>query len=129
MEDVGRIWADIWKNKYNLPRRIKLNDEAGNEYMEDFLGTDYKDSPIDLKIDIGPSTTYSEFNAQGTLDRLYDRGAIDTSLYLKYSSKTSVPFKDSLLKELENIANVQVPPMEMGQGGDYMTPDMEMTQM
>ena len=43
--------------------------------------------------------------------------------------KIEIKASEHLLKELENIANVQVPPMEMGQGGDYMTPDMEMTQM
>lgn len=130
MEDVGRIWADIWKNKYNLPRRIKVDNDEGNAEMRDFLGTDYKNSPIHLKIDIGPSTTYSEFSAQGTLDRLYDRGAIDTKLYLKYSSKTSVPFKENLLRELEamgeqNMMQEEVPGI-LPEGSGYITPDGEM---
>ena len=133
MEDVGRIWADIWKNKYNLPRRIKVDNGEGNTEMRDFLGTDYKDSPIHLKIDIGPSTTYSEFSSQGTLDRLYDRGAIDTKLYLKYSSKASVPFKENLLRELESMAEQGMMQEEIPQilpeGSGYITPDGEMAQM
>lgn len=101
MEDVGRIWADMWKNKYNLIRRIKVKDEEGEAYMKEFLGTDYKDSPINLKIDVGPSSTYSEFAAQGTLDRIYDKGEIDLIDYLELSSKTSVPFKDRLINKLK----------------------------
>lgn len=114
MEDVGRIWADMWKNKYNLPRVIRVDDEDGQTYNEEFLGEKYIDSPINLKIDIGPSSTYSEFSSQGTLDRLYDKGAIDTIMYLKYSSKTSAPFKDGLLKELEKQSQM-MPPMDMAQ--------------
>lgn len=101
IEDVGRIWEDMWKAKYNLPRKVKVLGEDGKDMMIDFLGTAYEGVPMSLKIDIGPASTYSEFTAQGTLDKLYDKGAIDTITYLKFSSKTAVPYKTELIKELE----------------------------
>lgn len=108
VEDIGRIWEDIWKTKYNLPRKVKVTGEDGNDAMMEFTGTDYKDAPMSLKIDIGPASTYSEFTAQSTLDKLYDKGAIDTVTYLKFSSKTAVPFKTELIKELENQMQVSI---------------------
>lgn len=104
MEDVGRIWADMWKNKYNIKRKIKIKDDEGNEMMEEFSGIDFQESPINLKIDIGPSSVYSEYASQGNLDRLYDKGHIDLSTYLKYSSKSAIPFKDALRQEIEKKA-------------------------
>ena len=104
MKDVGRVWEDMWKCKYNIPRNIKVRQD-GSEVMQEFKGTDYADYGMELKIDIGPASTYSEFSAQGTLDKLYDKGVIDTIKYLKYSSRNAVPFKSELIKELQQIQN------------------------
>lgn len=114
MEDVGRIWEDMWKVKYNLPRNVRVQGEDGEEMMQ-FTGTDYANSPMSLKIDIGPTSTFSEFNAQGTLDKLYERGDINIVTYLKFSSKTAVPFKSELIKEIQKQMQNQLP---MGGAGE-----------
>lgn len=103
MEDVGRIWEEFWKVKYNLPRAIKVKDEDGNETMDSFTGTEYEGINFNLKIDIGPAGVYSEGLAQSTLDKLFDKGAIDLQMYLKYSPKSAMPFKDSLLRDIERM--------------------------
>lgn len=117
MKDVGRIWEDMWKCKYNIPRNIKVKED-GRDVMMEFLGSDYKDYGMELKIDIGPASTYSEFSAQGTLDKLYDRGAIDTIKYLKYSSRAAVPFKTELIKELQEIQMTAMGDGVHGANGD-----------
>lgn len=116
MEDVGRIWEDMWKVKYNLPRKVRVRGEDGEEMMQ-FTGTDYAKAPMSLKIDIGPTSTYSEFSSQGTLDRLYERGDINIITYLKFSSKTAVPFKSELIKEIEKQMQNQIP---IGEGSGSM---------
>ena len=120
MEDVGRIWEDMWKVKYNLPRRIRVPGENGSDEMMEFQGDSYKEVPMRLKIDIGPASTYSEFTAQGTLDKLYDKGAIDTVTYLKFSSKTAVPFKTELIKEIELQMQMQMKNANAEAVGDEM---------
>lgn len=101
MEDVGRVWEEFWKTKYNLPRSAKVTDELGQESMEEFIGTDYQDISFDLKIDIGAGGTYSESLAQSTLENLFNTKAIDLLTYLKYSPKSAMPYKDSLIKDIE----------------------------
>lgn len=101
MEDVGRVWEEFWKAKYNIPRKVIVKDENGNESMTKLKGTSYKDINFNLKIDIGPAGAYSESLAQSTLDNLFNGGHIDLQTYLKYSPKSAMPYKDSLLKEIE----------------------------
>ncbi|RUS42278.1 hypothetical protein [Cohnella sp. AR92] len=120
MEDVGRIWEQFWKVKYNTTRRVNLKDDEDQSYSEEFRGTDYADVNLNLKIDIGPSSTYSEQLMMTSLDKLYDKQAIDTEQYLEFAPKTVVPFKDRLLKQLRAKAeaaaqNPQPNPMEIEQ--------------
>lgn len=133
IEDIGRIWEDIWKVKYNLPRQINLKDDDGEEYSTVFDGSQYQDVPMQLKIDVGPSSTYSESLMLSSLDKALDRGDIDYVQYLKYAPHAVVPFRDRLMKELEEkkgivgqmeqlIASMQPEEKEMF---DSMPPDQQ----
>lgn len=117
IKDIGRVYEAFWKSKYNTQRSIKVKNQLGEDEMIDVTGTDYQEYGMELKIDVGASSTYSEFTAQATLDLIYNRDAISTPLYLKYCPKTSVPFKDSLIRDLEmelqqQAMNMSVPGME-----------------
>ncbi|ASS66220.2 hypothetical protein [Paenibacillus sp. RUD330] len=101
IEDIGRIWEEFWKVKYNTTRRVSVKDEEDNPMMTDFRGSDYAGIEFNLKIDIGPSSSYSEELSMASLDKLFDKQAIDTIQYLKYAPTNVVPFKDSLIKDLE----------------------------
>lgn len=101
IEDIGRIWEDFWKVKYNLPRQVKLKDEEGEEYPELFNGADYQGTELNLKIDVGPSSTYSESLMLSSLNDALNRGNITYKQFLKYAPRTVVPFRDRLMKELE----------------------------
>lgn len=101
IEDIGRIWEDFWKIKYNLPRQIILKDNDGEEYAAAFNGSDYQDVEFDLKIDVGPSSTYSESLVLSSLNEARARNDITFEQYLRYAPKTVVPYRDRLLKEIE----------------------------
>lgn len=100
IKDVGEIWEEFWKVKYNTSRQITLKDDDGQEYSEEFTGSDYADIGLNLKIDVGPASTYSEELMMSSLDKLYDRDAIDLESYLEYAPNNVIPFKDRLLKKV-----------------------------
>lgn len=102
MEDVGRIWEQFWKVKYNTLRVISIKDENNKQTSALFRGTDYSDVNMNLKIDVSTKAAFSEVLAQQTLDKMYDKGDIDKILYLKYSTDASAPFKESLMRDLQN---------------------------
>ena len=100
MEDVGRIWLEFWCTKYNLPRPIRVKDRNGAYYTEIMEGTQYREYPYNVRIDVGSSASYSEITQQASLDKLFDGGHIDVLTYIKYSSDNNMPNKESLMNDI-----------------------------
>lgn len=120
VEDIGRIWEEFWKVKYNINRLIQIKDDEGNPQTTMFNGEAYKDIDMHLKIDIGPSSTYSESLMMSSLDRMLDGQYITFDQYLKFAPKNVVPFKERLLKDIERqreqeAQQPQVDPMQQAQ--------------
>lgn len=107
MEDVGRVWEQFWKVKYNTTRRINLQDDDGEDYSTEFRGSDFAGVDLNLKIDIGPASSFSEELMMASLDKLYDKQAIDLEDYLEYAPKNVIPFKDRLLKKVREAKEQQ----------------------
>lgn len=101
MEDVGRIWEEFFKVRYNLPREVMVKDDDGEEEFTEFDGSKYADTDLNLKIDIGPSSMFSEALMMSSLDRFLDMKFITFDQYLKYAPNNVVPFKARLIRELE----------------------------
>lgn len=110
LEDVGRIWEEFYKVDYNLDRPVKFKDEDGNEIPDIFNGAKYAGIDMGLKINIGPSTQYSEALAMQSLDKFYDKKEIDILDYLELAPKNAVPFKDRLKKIIEKRRQEQMQP-------------------
>lgn len=102
MEDIGRIWEEFWKTKYNTNRMVTMQDDNGNPYSTEFNGSQYQDIDLALKIDIGPSSSYSEELMMSSLDKLFDGQYISLQDYLEFAPKNVVPFKDRLLKKIQD---------------------------
>ncbi|MCE3202479.1 hypothetical protein [Paenibacillus sonchi] len=100
IKDVGEIWEEFWKVKYNTSRQITLKDDDGQEYSEEFTGSKYADIGLNLKINVGPASTYSEELMMASLDKLFDSQNIDLEDYLEYAPQNVIPFKDRLLKKV-----------------------------
>lgn len=136
IEDIGRIWEDFWKIKYNLTRQVILKDNDGEEYATEFNGADYQGVEFELKIDVGPSSTYSESLVLSSLNEALGRGDITYEQYLRFAPKTVVPYRDRLLKELDQQKGIvgvieqfiaQLPPE--GQEQFSQLPPMEQLSM
>jgi hypothetical protein len=105
MEDAGRIWGDFWKGYYNIDRIITLKDDNNQSYTQTFNGSQHQNVDMNLKIDIGPSSSYSESLMMTSLDKLFDKGAISLEQYLTFAPNNVIPFKDRLLKSIQQQAN------------------------
>jgi hypothetical protein len=101
MENIARIWEQFWKVYYNTDRLVTLKDENEEPYTAKFNGAQHQDTEMELKIDIGPSSSYSESLMMSSLDKLHDSQEINTIQYLKYVPNSVAPFKDRLIKELQ----------------------------
>jgi hypothetical protein len=101
MEDVGNIWADMWRVYYNTDRLITVKDDDGEPQSAVFNGEKYKDIEMRMKVDIGPSSSYSETLMMTSLDKLFDGQFITLEQYLKYVPQNVIPFKDRLLKDIQ----------------------------
>lgn len=127
MENIGRIWEEFWKVHYNTTRAITLKDDDDEAYTTEFKGEDHKDVEMNLKIDIGPSSSYSETLMMSSLDKLFDTQAISLEQYLKFAPRNVIPFKDRLLKEVQEQMEQQQM-MEQEQMGMQQQQDEEMQQ-
>jgi hypothetical protein len=114
MENIARIWEEFFKVNYNTTRMVTVKDENQDPYTTQFNGSQFQDTQMELKIDIGPATGYSETMVMNTLDKFYDKGDIDISMYLKYVPANVAPFKERMLKDIqENQANAPQQPQDI----------------
>jgi hypothetical protein len=115
MEDIGLIWMEFFKVKYNTERMVTVQDEDGNDMTVPFNGSKYQDVELNLKIDIGPSSSYSETLMMSSLDKFLEGQYITFEDYLDFAPKNVVPFKDRLKKKLEQRAQQ----MQMDQAANF----------
>jgi hypothetical protein len=130
-EDNGRIWEEFWKVKYNTTRNVTLKDDNGKPYPAEFNGSSYKEVDMKLKIDIGPSSSYSEELMMASLDKLFDGQHISLEDYLEFAPQNVIPFKDRLLKKIEaqkqaqDMQIVMQMPPEMQKAYAQAPPEMQ----
>lgn len=103
IEDIGRVWEEFWKQNYTEARVMNVKDEMGQEDNVLFRGAEAQETEMNLKIDIGPSSVYSETYVVQSLDKFLEMGLITFPQYLKYVPRNVVPYKDALLKELQQM--------------------------
>ncbi|MEH7082961.1 portal protein [Neobacillus drentensis] len=101
MEDVGNVWADMWRVYYNTDRLVTVKTNEGKLESRVFNGERNKDIDMTLKVDIGASSSYSETLMMTSLDKLFDMQQITLEQYLQYAPNNVIPFKDRLLKSIQ----------------------------
>lgn len=127
MKRIGRIWEEFFKTRYNMERSVVIKNAENQDIPMRFTGSDYEDVNFELKVDVGPSSQFSESLAMATLDKLYDRGAIDTDTYIELAPDNVIPFKQRLKKILaEKQAKMLQPPtggIDMNKVMAQLTPE------
>ena len=99
IEDVARIWCDMWLNKYG-DRMLHIKTKNGDEYVP-FSAERYKNLPFVAKVDVGASTLWSESVQISTLDGLLGAQLIDPVQYLSRLPQGIIPKLSELIEEIK----------------------------
>lgn len=101
VEDSVRILADMMAACYGT-RYVKLADEqTGEVYMSLFDFGTLRDLSMQLKVDVGAASYWSEVTQLQTLDNLFEKGVItDAVTYLEGIPDSYVRGKQRILRKL-----------------------------
>jgi len=116
IEDVGLIWLDFIQQYYTAGRMIPIDAEGQRVYVpipEDAL----RPYTLRLKLDVGPSSTWSEVQTLQSLDNLLKAGKLTFRQYLERLPDGHIPKKAELLAEAEAAENTQKGGMPQGLPG------------
>lgn len=97
IEDIALIWIDFWTTYYG--QRQLMIEERGNKIPVDYNGDEYRNVPFRAKIDVGPSSKWSEVAAIQTLDALLEKDRITFLEYLERIPDGLIPKKTELIED------------------------------
>ncbi len=123
VEDVARIWAEFWINKYG-ERSLKIEDDGGVWYLP-FDGEQYRNTVVTAKIDVGATGLWSESQTIATLDNLLAANVITPLQYLQRLPSGVVPNVQGLIREMQEAqAGAAEAPSALPQDDAMPTADM-----
>ena len=101
VEDIGLIWLDFIKQYYRTGRMIPLEQEGQRIFIP--IADDVLDAyTLRLKVDVGPSTMWSEVQVVQTLDNLLKGKEISFRQYLERVPDGHIPMREELLDEVKS---------------------------
>lgn len=116
IEDMGLIWLDFIQNFYKTGRKIPVEQDGERVFVP--LPDDVLDQyTMRLKVDVGPSSMWSEIQVLQTLDNLLARGQITFKQYLERIPDGHIPGKEGLLAEVKAAEEQGAAPRQMGMQG------------
>lgn len=119
VEDWARIAIEFMRTSYGT-RPVALYAEDGRQIIEDFPFDSINFAALDLKIDIGASSYWSEQTEVRTLDNLFMKDMIGPADYVDAMPATALPHKAKLTERLrqreEQAAMMQQQQMAMENG-------------
>lgn len=102
VEDIGLIWMDFIRQYYRAGRMIPLEQDGRRIYVP--LPDDVLDAyTMRLKVDVGPSSMWSEVQVVQTLDNLLKGGQISLKQYLERMPDGHIPMREELLDEVKRL--------------------------
>ena len=99
IEDIGYIQLDFMANYYGK-RKVTVT-EKGKRVVKEFDFDKLQNMKMNLKVDVSPSTLYSELAGQETLDNLLLADRITFLQYLDRTIQGTIPKKQELINEIE----------------------------
>ena len=116
VEDIGLVWLDFIRSFYTGGRMIPVVKDGVRLYVT------LPDGALDeyamrLKVEVGPSTMWSEIQVLQTLDNLLKGGKITLKQYLERLPDGHIPMKQELLDEAATAEQGGGGPQGAGGGG------------
>ena len=105
-EDMAAIWLDFMINYYGK-RKIVVTT-LGKKQVKEVDFSKLQGVKMNVKIDVGASSLWSENAASLTLDNLLKEGHIVFKQWLERKSTSEVPMKRELMAEMEQSDEVTV---------------------
>jgi hypothetical protein len=105
IEEVARIWADFWLNKYGK-RALKVVTRTGTEYFN-FDSSRYKNLVMTARVDVGASTLWSESVVISTLNNLLEAQIITPRQFLERIPQGFVPKLTELIEDIKKNEEAQ----------------------
>lgn len=99
VEDIGYIWLDIMATHYGK-RSIDV-EVMGKRVIKEFDFAKLKKMKFRIKIDVGPSSYWSQITAIQTLDNLLQAERISFTQYLERLPSGLIPQKQELIEEIK----------------------------
>ncbi len=100
IEDIGLIWLDFIKQYYRAGRMIPV-EQDGTRVFVPLPDNVLQEYTMRLKVDVGPSSMWSEVQVIKTLDNLLKGGKITLKQYLERMPDGYIPLKEELIREAE----------------------------
>ncbi len=123
IEDIGMIWLDFIQNFYKSGRKIPVVKDGKRTFVP-IIDEEINKYTMRLKVDVGPSSMWSEIQAIQTLDNLLARGQITFKQYLERIPSGHIPKKEELLSDTEQQGGGAVPAGGMPAGLGGMMPQL-----
>lgn len=105
VEEVARIWADFWLNKYGK-RALQIATREGIEYIP-FDADRYKNLIMTARVDVGASTLWSESVVISTLNNLLEAQIITPKQFLERIPQGFVPKLTELIEDISKQEEAQ----------------------
>lgn len=99
VEDNGYIWLDFMANYYGV-RKVDVM-VLGKREVREFDFSTLKKMKLRLKIDVGPSSYWSQITAMQTLDHLLEADRINFQQYLDRVPAGLIPKSKELIEDLK----------------------------
>lgn len=115
IEDTVRILIDMMGAYYGVRETEIMDEESGIpvQLLYDY-GT-LQQANINLSVEIGQATYWSELAQMQTLDNLLGQGIIDVELYMEFMPDGYIPGKENIIKKIkERQAMMQQQQMQGG---------------
>jgi hypothetical protein len=104
IEEVSRIWADFWINKYG-ERPLRITTREGTEYIP-FNADRYKNLVFTANVDVGASTLWGESVVVSRLDGLLQSQIITPEQYLERMPQGLIPKITELIEDIRKQSEV-----------------------
>ena len=88
---IGKIWEQMFKAYYILPRSIVKEDRKGKKTSKSITPSDYSDVQFGLSVDVGPGGDFSESLQLTVVESMYQKGDLTKYEYVKYAPNNLVP--------------------------------------
>ena len=102
VEDLLLIWQDIIENKYIVPRKVGYTEDKIKKAGE-IKGSDYKEIPLSLKVEVGASLLWSEVTSINTIMTLLAQNRITFLQALERMPEGYVMNKQGLIDEINKM--------------------------